>query len=449
MTQLNVDEASQWVRDTMTEASDAVMKRVKLPHKKKQVHWWNNEIKKARTLCIKSRRKLTRERRKKIKDVEEIRELEKSYRLQKKRLSIEIYKAKEETWKVLISTINNDPWGIPYRLVMGKLRSRAPSLTETLTQLEVDMLLKELFPRNREGKIKYPELPMKTWKEEWNITEAEVYKAIKGRICTTTAPGPNGLTNKIWKMVPDCLIHILAQIFTTCMKKGEFPNMWKRAVLVLIPKGTEYTGLLKARPICLIDEISKTFERILTERINAWMEKRIEDRFYTLSNNQFGFRKNKSTVDVLIKVRKYIEEETCRGSVVIAISLDIKNAFNSIPWACIRGALYWKRFPRYLKRILHSYLSNRYIDYVNKDGNVKQLTVEAGVPQGSVIGPLLWNIAYDSVLYVDREPGSEVYCYADDTLILITGETFEEARERASMMAERILDKRIKATSCN
>jgi len=194
----------------------------------------------------------------------------------------------------------------------------------------VDTLLNELFPRNRE-KIKYPELPMKTWKEEWNITEAEVYKAVKGRICTTTAPGPDGLTNKIWKMVPDCLIHILAQIFTTCMKKGEFPNMWKRAVLVLIPKGTGNTGLPKARPICLIDEKSKTFERILTERINAWMEKRIEDRFYTLSNNQFGFRKNKSTVDVLIKVRKYIEEETCRGSVVIAISLDIRMHLTAFP----------------------------------------------------------------------------------------------------------------------
>lgn len=261
------------------------------------------------------------------------------------------------------------------------------------------------------------------------------------RVYATTAPGPDGLTNKIWKKIPSEMIHLLAQVFTECLKRGEFPNAWKRAILVLIPKGIETTDGPKARPICLIDEVGKSFERILVERINTWIETRQKDGFYTLSNNQFGFRKNKSTVDALIKVRKYIESQTGKGNVVIAISLDIKNAFNSIPWKCIRKALYWKGCSRHLKRIIHSYLSDRHIEYINKSGRIQYLSVEAGVPQGSVIGPLLWNIAYDTVLYVDKEPGCEIYCYADDTVILVAGDTFREACDKASIQTERTIDK--------
>lgn len=144
MAQLSVDETAQWIKETMTEAADLTMKRVKGPQKKKQVHWWCDSIKTARSLCIKKRRDWTREKRKKVKDLEKIIEAKKSYKAQKKKLSIEIYEAKKKAWKELISTINEDPWGIPYRLVLGKLQTSTPSLTETLDQQDLNTLLLEL-----------------------------------------------------------------------------------------------------------------------------------------------------------------------------------------------------------------------------------------------------------------------------------------------------------------
>lgn len=109
---------------------------------------------------------------------------------------------------------------------------------------------------------------------------------------------------------------------------------------MLFPKGsTTEDGLPKARPICLIDKVGKALKQIIVERIYDWIEERKKDRFYVLCNNQYGFRKNRSTIDVLAKVRGYIEEETREGNTVIAISLDVKNAFNSIPWRSIRRLL--------------------------------------------------------------------------------------------------------------
>lgn len=157
-----------------------------------------------------------------------------------------------------------------------------------------------------------------------------------------------------------------------------------------------------------------------------------------LSENQFGFRKKRSTCDALLRVKAITTEAVNEGGVAIAIGLDIENLFNSLPWRTIRKVLIDKGFPVYLRRIVDSYLSDRHIQYRTIKGTATR-RMEAGVPQGSVLGLLLWNIAFDSVLTTPKEIGCHVICYADDTLVIATANCVQTAVVRAGIRVSIIM----------
>lgn len=106
--------------------------------------------------------------------------------------------------------------------------------------------------------------------------------------------------------------------------------------------------------------------------------------------------------------------------VALAVSLDITNAFNTIPWNRIMEALRYHQVPKYLVEVIQAYLSDRWVEFGRKRG-IERRPVERGIPQGSVLRPILWITAYDRVLRCPRPLGMDLVCYADDTLILAGG----------------------------
>lgn len=117
-----------------------------------------------------------------------------------------------------------------------------------------------------------------------------------------------------------------------------------------------------------------------------------------------------------------------------AVSLDIRNAFNSIGWGHVMEALAWWETPPYMVRLLQSYFQGRTAEIAStgsREGKL-QIAVTCGVPQGSVIGPLLWNLTYDQVLRVELPVGASLIGFADDTLVVATGETSEEVEDKVN-----------------
>jgi len=217
---------------------------------------------------------------------------------------------------------------------MNKLRSSSLPLTELLEPRELDKIISDLFPRDEEDPNTL--FNVNEWNEDWDVSPAEVYRGIKKKTSNNTAPGPDGLSSKLWKLVPDRAFELVSRILTSCLRKGVFPTTWKSARLVLIPKNQpEGNAPIKARPICLLNEIGKIFERIILDRIFDW----ISNKEGILSANQFDFRKGRSTTDALAKVTRLIEDEITTGGVVV--SIDIKNTFNSLSW---RGRCTWTQY---------------------------------------------------------------------------------------------------------
>lgn len=97
-------------------------------------------------------------------------------------------------------------------------------------------------------------------------------------------------------------------------------------------------------------------------------------------------------------LHRLTERAANRRRCAVAVSLDIANAFNTLPYSCIRLALRFHGLPLYLKRIIENYLEDREVMYAGSQGQLLVHQTVCGVPQGLVLGPLLWNLGYGWVL---------------------------------------------------
>ncbi|CAK1598932.1 unnamed protein product [Parnassius mnemosyne] len=256
-------------------------------------------------------------------------------------------------------------------------------------------------------------------------TGVDLRVAVRRLKARNTAPGPDGLPGKAWVLASEALGPRLEGLLSACLERGQFPLRWKTGKLVLIRKpGRPADSPSAYRPVVLLDEVGKLFERVIANRLAEHLAGTGPD----LAEHQFGFRKRRSTVDAIMRVRALTTgDAVARGGVVLAVSLDIANAFNSMPWSCIREALRYHRVPTYLRRIVGDYLTDRAVIYPGRNGEWNRREMSCGVPQGSVLGPPLWNIGYDWVLRADLPTGVSVVCYADDTLVLAQGGSYEAA----------------------
>lgn len=106
--------------------------------------------------------------------------------------------------------------------------------------------------------------------------------------------------------------------------------------------------------------------------------------------------------------------------------IDIHNAFNSVPWEVIHEVFERRSFPPYIQRTLHSYLGGRVMHLCDDNqGVLATMVVTCGVPQGSVLSPLLWNIAFDAVLRLPMPRETTVIDYAYDTLVVAEKDTID------------------------
>lgn len=226
------------------------------------------------------------------------------------------------------------------------------------------------------------------------------------------SPGYDLITGQIIKALPNVALLKLQHIINACFKLRYVPHHLKIAEVIVIPKpGKPSSEVTSYRPISLLPTLSKVFERLFLKRLNKIVNER-----KLIPNHQFGFRNKHSTIDQVHRITNTIEKAFEDNKVCSAIFLDVAQAFDKVWHRGLEYKLY-RDLPIQYYEILKSYLSNRFfrVRYNQEYSNLKEIS--AGVPQGSVLGPVLY-LLYTRDIPLDG--GTMLGTFADDTAILTT-----------------------------
>jgi uncharacterized protein YlbG (UPF0298 family) len=228
--------------------------------------------------------------------------------------------------------------------------------------------------------------------------------------------GPDDISNYIIKKLPFSAFRYLSIIFNNCRNNGYFPTTWKIARLIPIPKNKRNNEITNFRPISLLSNLGKLLERVICEKFDEFCEEN-----NVIPKNQFGFRKNHSTTDALLKLHNDIVEGLRQKESSIILKLDAEKAFDAVWHIGLKYKIIQLNVPNDLTRLILSFLSNRsmFVEIEGKKSDTFQ--INSGVPQGSIMGPKLYNVYISDIpsTHCDgrRRIRSDTILYADDVII--------------------------------
>lgn len=360
-----------------------------------------------------------------------------------------IQEAKSKSWRILSSKITKNPFNLAYKIARNQIKSKVilksilkedGSYTTSLTE-SIEYLLDKFYPtedgnvsdfevslpqRNKGnvGIIRATELAQE---DDVPFTEIEVNTVVNS-LRKDVAPGPDGIKTSVVQAIYKQHKTFFVNLFNACLRTGYFPKKWKQAKVILIPKAKseDKPEDKRYRPIAINSILGKVLEKLIKDRLYHFLYKNNH-----LNKYQFGFTHNTSTTQALQEIKKRIARAKIDKMNIILVSLDIKNAFNSIQPKIVTSKLEEYQCHRNLIKLTDSILTEREIIF--EDGTIRVVkSLAEGSPQGSPLSPLYWNLTVSGLLECRFPQGSHVQAFADDIVVMVEFKSRNEAESNVN-----------------
>nr|CAI5862124.1 unnamed protein product [Callosobruchus analis] len=286
--------------------------------------------------------------------------------------------------------------------------------SKTMSAEEAEVMLKKLAPD-------WATLPVSSTEPYYNhflleeITVAEFDACIKNH---DTAPGLDGITYSMIGNLPRRAKELLCVAFNKIVQTGDDCEALKKSVIIPISKADNLSSF---RPISLMPCILKTLERILKNRLEWWLEsKGICPKF------QFGFRRGKGVMECLTNLVTDIQLSFSNNEYLSVIFLDISAAYDSVNPNILLQKMSHIGIPSLFAANLMKIFSERYIYISTGEHLVGPRNSSIGLPQGSVLSPLLFNIYSSDIHSLSLD--TTLLQYADDFCLYTSKKTLSDCR---------------------
>lgn len=245
-----------------------------------------------------------------------------------------------------------------------------------------------------------------------DINDETTFKIINS--ITTKAYGVDNISIDMIKLCSPYIIPIITHLVNFCFSNAVFPNIWKQSRITPLPKKNQPTEYKDLRPISILPVMSKIIEKAMALQLRRHIEK-----YHILPECQSGFRPGYSCSTALINIIDDIIGAIDQGRLTVLILLDFSKAFDTLDHDILKSILHYIGFDLPAIHIFNAYLSER-MQRVCLDGNVSESAlVSTGVPQGSILGPILFTI-YTCHLMENALKHCQYHLYADDTQMYLS-----------------------------
>ena len=244
------------------------------------------------------------------------------------------------------------------------------------------------------------------------VTYGEIKRELQ-KLRNDVSTGSDGIPTRYIKLIVDAICSPLTHVINSYISENRYPPIWKLSRVVPIPKVKNPADICEYRPISIQTALSKIFEKLVLNQMLEFIESN-----HLYKDTMTGFRKGYNTNIALMKFRDDILKSMSCGEVTLAVLIDFSKAFDTISHETFVKKLHTFGFSNDFIKWVFSYLTQRrqYVQTDDKRSNICQTNY--GVPQGSILGPVFFNL-YASDLQ-DSIDGINSIQYADDTTVYIS-----------------------------